>query len=191
MISKISMAVAALFLSTSALAKMAPAVTVPVLASCSGSDISVAGATCIGFLEGNLNGNKNTFQAVDAALDVWGVNLTGKVNDEFMLSSLKGNTINFTQDLYGTTIVGLHFGNVKGANGVKSNNVTAFYRFDAGLGLDSFTTKFNSLSNATLYVTGTPPVVSNPVPEPETYAMMLGGLGLVGFIARRRKQKAA
>jgi hypothetical protein len=29
------------------------------------------------------------------------------------------------------------------------------------------------------------------VPEPETYAMMLAGLGLLGVVARRRKQKAA
>ena len=28
-----------------------------------------------------------------------------------------------------------------------------------------------------------------PVPEPETYAMLLAGLGLLGFMARRRKQK--
>ncbi len=28
-----------------------------------------------------------------------------------------------------------------------------------------------------------------PVPEPETYAMLLAGLGLIGGIARRRKQK--
>jgi hypothetical protein len=28
------------------------------------------------------------------------------------------------------------------------------------------------------------------VPEPETYAMLLAGLGLLGFAARRRKQKA-
>ncbi|MFP5394090.1 MAG: FxDxF family PEP-CTERM protein, partial [Gammaproteobacteria bacterium] len=26
-----------------------------------------------------------------------------------------------------------------------------------------------------------------PVPEPETYGMMLAGLGLVGYLARRRK----
>lgn len=29
---------------------------------------------------------------------------------------------------------------------------------------------------------------TSPVPEPETYAMMLAGLGLLGFIARRRKK---
>ncbi len=31
--------------------------------------------------------------------------------------------------------------------------------------------------------------INSAVPEPETYAMMLAGLGLLGFAARRRKQK--
>ena len=30
-----------------------------------------------------------------------------------------------------------------------------------------------------------------PVPEPETYAMLLAGLGLMGFVARRRQRKIA
>ena len=29
-----------------------------------------------------------------------------------------------------------------------------------------------------------------PIPEPETYAMLLAGLGLMGFVARRRRQRA-
>ncbi|OIR03162.1 PEP-CTERM motif protein [mine drainage metagenome] len=34
-----------------------------------------------------------------------------------------------------------------------------------------------------------PPVPVSPVPEPKTYAMLLAGLGLVGFTALRRKHK--
>ncbi|MDQ1813790.1 FxDxF family PEP-CTERM protein [Massilia sp. CCM 9210] len=34
-------------------------------------------------------------------------------------------------------------------------------------------------------------VLLSPVPEPETYAMMLAGLGLLGFCARRRSRTAA
>lgn len=34
-------------------------------------------------------------------------------------------------------------------------------------------------------------VMLAPVPEPETYGMMLGGLGILGFLARRRKAKQA
>jgi hypothetical protein len=33
--------------------------------------------------------------------------------------------------------------------------------------------------------------VSAPVPEPSTYAMMLAGLGLIGFIAYRRKSNSS
>lgn len=45
--------------------------------------------------------------------------------------------------------------------------------------------------NSVYFEFGTKPDVLLAVPEPETYAMMLAGLGLMGFIARRRKQSNA
>jgi hypothetical protein len=33
-------------------------------------------------------------------------------------------------------------------------------------------------------------VNTSPVPEPETYGMMLSGLGILGFIARRKKKQS-
>jgi len=38
---------------------------------------------------------------------------------------------------------------------------------------------------------GTLSAFAVPVPEPETYAMMLAGLGLMGFISLRRKNEQA
>jgi hypothetical protein len=47
---------------------------------------------------------------------------------------------------------------------------------------------FTKFTSATLVINT---AMTNPVPEPETYAMMLAGLGLLGVAARRRKQKSA
>lgn len=193
-ISHIASAVLALALGSSANLAMANGnphntPSVPTLASCSGTDISIAGATCLGFFSGNLNGNGPSVSAINTDLASWGVHLAGAVNNAFMLSGLGNNnptkTINFTQQLFGDTIVGIHFGVVNDGH-TTSNNVTGFYRFNAGAlaGIDSFTTKFASLSDATLFRTGRP---TSPVPEPETYGMLLAGLGLVGWMARRRK----
>ena len=48
---------------------------------------------------------------------------------------------------------------------------------------DSFGTT-NSYSGSISITNGSP--IAPPVPEPETYAMMLAGLGLLGFAARRK-----
>ena len=69
-------------------------------ALCSGSDIDVPGASCIGFIDGNLNGNNPSLAEINDNLGVWGVHLTAPVASTSMLSGLTGNTINFAQQLY-------------------------------------------------------------------------------------------
>jgi opacity protein-like surface antigen len=73
----------------------------------------------------------------------------------------------------------------------------------AGTSLASIATNFITLSNfqvapgawstyfnaSEISISGVAAV--SPVPEPETYAMLLAGLGLMGGMARRRKQKLA
>ena len=46
---------------------------------------------------------------------------------------------------------------------------------------------FQFVSNARI----NQPMITTPVPEPETYAMLLAGLGLLGFAARRRRPQEA
>ena len=53
----------------------------------------------------------------------------------------------------------------------------------------AFITGLSFEGNGTFTGTMTPLTVA--IPEPETYALMLGGLGVLGFVVRRRKQQAA
>ncbi len=53
----------------------------------------------------------------------------------------------------------------------------------------TYTQTWTNTSIPADFVTFTRPFTVVPIPEPETYAMMLAGLGLMGFVARRRRQK--
>jgi hypothetical protein len=46
-----------------------------------------------------------------------------------------------------------------------------------------------NLTGALIATAGTAPITA-AIPEPSTYALMLGGLGLAGWVARRRKLAA-
>lgn len=107
----------------------------------------------------------------------------GYVGDGSHLQKLefkKGNSINFSSLLVGTTFVGIHYGKA----GDEGGNATSFFRFDAGSGVDSFDFNRNGLSNAVLFRTGQ----MGAVPEPSTWIFMLLGMTGVGF-AMRRKDK--
>ena len=54
---------------------------------------------------------------------------------------------------------------------------------------NAFTVNLSGLQTAPTGGSLTFAFINSPVPEPETYAMLLAGLGLMGAVARRRKLK--
>ena len=178
------------FLMGAMAAAAAVAIAAPASAStgiaCSNTDITPTASACAGFVLGNAIGGAATDPSnaqLLAQLGYFG-SLNGIVPD---LSGLGGLTeIDFPMLLSGITIIGVHYGNGAGAPGGQGNlgdgQDTAFYKFDAGAGLDKFTLNYGASSTVRLYQTGTP----GAVPEPGTWAMMLLGFGMIGFGLRRR-----
>ncbi len=68
---------------------------------------------------------------------------------------------------------------------------TGIYSINLGTGAATLlgTYGIGGLSSSAAQLQGL--TVAAPIPEPETYALMLAGLGAVGFVARRRKLRRA
>lgn len=113
----------------------------------------------------------NDFDAARQVIDISG--------DGFSSTFAAGAARNFALNQGIDQINGLPIG---------SQTIQNFYRDHVIGGADSFfvsAANFGDFSGAIQEKLGRE-IIAQPIPEPETYALMLAGLGLMGFMARRK-----
>lgn len=81
---------------------------------------------------------------------------------------------------FGIALLDSTFNKIGGANGTDGLSFSGLAAGTYALAVTGFTS--GSMGGAYAGV-----LAAAPVPEPETYALMLAGLGIVGFIASRRR----
>lgn len=178
---KFALAAAVATLGTMGVAAPASALTLVSNCSVVGLDDIVPNAqACAGYYDKNvLKSDAGGAASADEVTALGLLGLTGSIN---VIEKLD-NSGNFNTLLNGITYIGVHYGAGQGPVNTPGG-VTAFYRFDAGTNLDSFSFQNGSVSGVSLYKTG------GAVPEPATWGLMILGIGLAGGVMRRRQRQA-
>lgn len=126
----------------------------------------------------------------------WGLSASVKVLGGYTNNLGRADEINLF-DASGNLVDRLTYGDNAAAGGPRTQNASGWAGSFAALGANDATqwvlasvgdaeSSYRSLSGAIGSPGFTTYAVAAPVPEPETYAMLLAGLGIIGAVARRR-----
>lgn len=151
--------------------------------ACQTTDITLATVvSCSGFFDKNLLNSSHIDEQKAGLLDI-GLDWDGDFSSVTKRSGLNGlQDISFDPALTGSVYIGVHYGNGNAKDGGPGNS-TAFYLLNAAQGLSQIHLAFGASSDLVIYSAGTP----SDAPEPASWAMMVGGFGLIGGAIRRRK----
>ena len=132
-----------------------------------------------------FSGDIYTFNSVasfTATLDA-----SSGVFDVYLRAATQGNFLSTTATLNGISATSVLAYSGSASQGVEQE---VFWKWSNVAAGEFYTFKFNGAAPHVLLDQLSLSTVT-AVPEPETYAMMLAGLGLVGFMSRKRSQKPA
>ena len=156
----------------------------------------LAAISCDGWNVGNINGDDAELSYLAKLWDVQFAYL-GKSDDSgsgpFSLTPVGTTniTLSFDREIQGEFVIGL-----------KASRQYSYYLFDALSPISSLTFDTTAgvsvndrgiaqnLSHAALYQAAAVPRQAKAVPEPASWALLAGGLGLIGAVARRRTPAA-
>lgn len=173
---------------------------------------SPAAINCVGYYRGNIldNSGGNTNPPTgDVATQIAAL---GQLDPSFTFTSFNNypklsnlnpltttgltflDSSNNPITLFGTVLIGVHWGNVPDStvnpnNNGRTGNVTGFFEFNLTSPITTISLNDSQgISDSVLYLTNSPP---GGVPEPATWAMMIAGFGATGFALRRSRRRKA